>query len=46
MKIQYLQISELYPDPTYDPLLDKSWWSLNWKKAIQWIAFSVVLLFP
>ena len=36
--------TELYPDPTYDPLLDKSWWSLNWKKAIQWIAFSVVFI--
>lgn len=24
--------TELYPDPTYDPLKDKSWWSLNWKK--------------
>ncbi len=36
--------TELYPDPTYDPLLDKSWWSLNWKKAIQWIAFAVVFI--
>jgi len=36
--------TELYPDPTYDPLKDKSWWSLNWKKAIQWIAFAVVFI--
>lgn len=34
----------LYVDPAYDPLRDKSWWDLNWKKAIQWIAFTVVLV--
>lgn len=36
--------SELYPDPTYDPDASKSWWELNWKKAIQWIIFGLVLL--
>ncbi len=25
--------NELYPDPIYSPLKDKSWWQLNWKKA-------------
>ena len=36
--------TELYPDPTYDPIFKKTWWELNWKKAVQWIAFAVVLI--
>ena len=36
--------TELFPDPTYDPTKYKSWWSLNRKKAIQWIAFAVVFI--
>lgn len=36
--------TNLFPDPTYLPILKKTWWQLNWKKAVQWIAFAVVLI--
>lgn len=36
--------NELYPDPKYEPILKKSWWELNWQKAVQWIAFATVLI--
>ncbi len=36
--------NEMFSDPEYDPLREKTWWELNWKKAVQWIAFTVVLI--
>ena len=36
--------TQLYPDPKYEPILKKSWWELNWKKAVQWIAFTIVFI--
>ncbi len=36
--------TELYSDPLYDSIKDKSWWDLNWKKAVQWIAFTAVFI--
>ena len=35
--------SELYPDPFYDPDAEKSWWEINWKKAVQWISFCIMV---
>ena len=35
--------TELFPDPSYYPLMYKTWWELNWKTAIKLITFGTVL---
>ena len=35
--------NELYADPT-DENAGKSWWQINWKKALQWIAFAAAVI--
>ncbi|MCL2556826.1 MAG: hypothetical protein FWE03_07440, partial [Firmicutes bacterium] len=34
---------ELHPDSNFDPNAGRSWWSLNWRRAVRWIA-AVTLL--
>ncbi len=34
----------LYPDPNYQPLKNKSWWELHWRKIIQWTLFTIELV--
>jgi hypothetical protein len=33
----------LFPDPK-DPNKDKSWWEVNWQKAVQWIVFAMAVI--
>jgi len=37
-------VIDLSSDPINDPNITKTWWELNWKKAVQWIVFAVVLI--
>ena len=36
-------MGDLKPQDPVDENADKTWWQLNWRKAVQWIAFALVL---
>lgn len=36
-------MGDLKPQDPVDENADKTWWQVNWRKAVQWIAFALVL---
>ncbi|MCL2556828.1 MAG: hypothetical protein FWE03_07450 [Firmicutes bacterium] len=35
---------ELHPDSNFDPNAGRSWWSLNWRRAVRWIVAATIFL--